>query len=144
MPRTIWVDLSMNFILALPRSRRGNDSIMVVVDMFSKKAYFIACKNIFGAPNIACLFFNKIICLYGVPRCLNFDIDVKFIGYFWWDLWRCLCTDINLSSAYLSIQWANGSGELHIGKHVKMLGLGPFEAMGWIIGASWICIRYYA
>ncbi|KAK1677499.1 hypothetical protein QYE76_038347 [Lolium multiflorum] len=68
-PTTPWEDISMNFVLGLPRTKRGHDSIFVVVDRFSKM---------------------KVVRLHGVPKTIVSDRDVKFMSYFWKTLWRKL------------------------------------------------------
>ena len=58
IPKEPWVDVSMDFILGLPRFRKGRDFIFIVVDIFSKMTYFIACHKTNDATNIADLFFK--------------------------------------------------------------------------------------
>ena len=41
VPGWKWEHISMDFIDGLPRSRKGNDSIWMIVDRFTKTAHFI-------------------------------------------------------------------------------------------------------
>ncbi|WVZ79890.1 hypothetical protein U9M48_027415 [Paspalum notatum var. saurae] len=78
IPEWKWEEISMDFIVGLPRTQSGFDSIWVIVDRLSKVAHFIPVKQRYTGQDLAELFMARVICLHGVPKRILSDRGTQF------------------------------------------------------------------
>ncbi|WVZ52439.1 hypothetical protein U9M48_003494, partial [Paspalum notatum var. saurae] len=95
-----WEKISMDFIVGLPRTPKGNDSIWVIVDRLTKSAHFIPMKATHHTPKLAELYIQNVLRLHGVPISIITDRGPQFTAKFWKSLHEALSTKLDYSTAY--------------------------------------------
>jgi transposase InsO family protein len=90
----------MDFIVRLPRTQAGYDSIWVIVDRITKVAHFIPVKTTYSGAKLAKLYMSWIVCLHGVPKKIVSDRGSQFTSKFWEKLRESMDTKLYFSSAY--------------------------------------------
>jgi hypothetical protein len=90
----------MNFIVGLPRTSRGYNSIWVIVDHLTKSAHFIPVSTTYSVRQYAELYMLHIVCYHGILKTIVSDRGSIFVARFWEQLHECLGTHLIQSSAY--------------------------------------------
>jgi transposase InsO family protein len=90
----------MNFVVGLPRTQSGYDSIWVIVDLLTKVAYFIPVKTTYSRMQLAKLYMSRIVYLHGVLKKIVSDRGTQFTSKFWKRLHKTLDTQLRFSSTY--------------------------------------------
>jgi hypothetical protein len=90
----------MDFIGPLPKTPRGHDSILVIVDKLTKLVHFAPCRTTDTAPDIARLFFDHVFRHHGMPTTIVSDRDTKFTSRFWKELSCLMDVHLAMSTAF--------------------------------------------
>ncbi|WVZ48713.1 LOW QUALITY PROTEIN: hypothetical protein U9M48_000132 [Paspalum notatum var. saurae] len=92
IPAWKWEDVHMDFIVGLPRTQKGYDSIWVIIDRLTKSAHFLPVKTHYTAATYAELYISRIT--------ITSDRGSLFVSRFWEQLQTTLGTKLIRSSAY--------------------------------------------
>jgi transposase InsO family protein len=100
IPEGKWEDISMDFIIGLPKTSKGYDSIWVIVDCFTKVAHFLPMRTLYPTKTYVELYIARIMSLHGVPKTIVSDRGPQFVSRFWEEFHKSLGTKLIHSSAY--------------------------------------------
>ncbi|KAF8751633.1 hypothetical protein RHS01_08618, partial [Rhizoctonia solani] len=99
LPSRPWQHVSYNMIVDLPKDG-NNDSILVIVDSFTKYVVLVECSKKLKAPELADLFLRHVWKRYGMPKKTVSDRGRVFNNKFLRALYQRLGIDPHFSSAY--------------------------------------------
>ena len=100
IPERRWQQVTMDLITQLPKSRNGNDAIVVFIDKLTKMVHYAATKTTVDAVELAKLFICNVVRLHGVPESIVSDRDTRFTSNFWKSLWSQFGTKLHMSTAF--------------------------------------------
>ena len=100
IPEKAWQTVTFDFIVKLPKTERGNDSICVFVDKLTKMVHFVACREDLSAKDFAELYIDQIWRLHGLSKEFITDRDSRFTSAFWKGVTELIGTRHVMSSSF--------------------------------------------
>jgi hypothetical protein len=82
VPSWKWEEIVMDFIVGLPTTKRGSDSIWVIVDCLMKSTHFILVKTTYHPHNYVDIYFQQVVRLHGVPKSIISNRGPQFTARF--------------------------------------------------------------
>ena len=92
----------MDFITDLPLCG-GFNGLYTCIDKLTKFVKLIPVsirEGALSAPEVACLFFEQVVQLFGIPHVVLHNRDAHFTAHFWGCLWELLGSQVAISLAY--------------------------------------------
>ena len=95
-----WDNITIDFVIGLPKTQRQHDAIWVIVDRLTKFAHFLPVSNDDLLDKLAQLYVEEIVRLHGVPILIVLDRDPKFTSRFWSSLLDAMGTRLHFSTTF--------------------------------------------
>ncbi|KAK4382892.1 Transposon Tf2-12 polyprotein [Sesamum angolense] len=100
IPEWKWENITIDFVVGLPRTLRKHDTIWVIVDRLTKSAHFLPIRLGDSLDKLAELYVSEIVRLHAVPVSIVSDRDPRFTLHFWESLQGALGTKLHFSTAF--------------------------------------------
>ncbi|GKB67249.1 putative reverse transcriptase domain-containing protein, partial [Tanacetum coccineum] len=90
----------MDFVMKLPKTSSGQDTIWVIFDRLTKYAHFLPMKGTYSMAKLTRQYLKKVVSRHGVPVLIISDKDTRFTSHFRQSLQKALVTQLDMSTAY--------------------------------------------
>ncbi|GJX74907.1 putative reverse transcriptase domain-containing protein [Tanacetum coccineum] len=100
IPQWKWDNITMDFVMKLPKSSQGYDTIWVIVDRLTKSAIFVPMRETDPMEKLARMYLKEVVTRHGIPVSIICDRDPRFASNFWRSLQKALGTNLDMSTAY--------------------------------------------
>ncbi|GJR01800.1 putative reverse transcriptase domain-containing protein [Tanacetum coccineum] len=100
IPQWKWDNITINFVMKLPKSSHGYDTIWVIVDRLTKSAIFVPMRETDPMDKLARMYLKEVVTRHGIPLLIICDCDLRFASNFWRSLQKALGTNVDISTAY--------------------------------------------
>ncbi|KAJ9547352.1 hypothetical protein OSB04_019895 [Centaurea solstitialis] len=78
IPEWKWEQISMDFMTKLPKTKKGHDSIWLIVDRLTKSAHFLPIRESFSIDRLAQLYVNEIVMRHGAALGTSVDLSTAY------------------------------------------------------------------
>ncbi|GKA72481.1 putative reverse transcriptase domain-containing protein, partial [Tanacetum coccineum] len=100
IPQWKWDNITMDFVIKLPKSSQGYDTIWVIVDRLTKSAIFTPMREADFMEKLARMYLKEVVTRHGIPFSIICDRDPRFASNFWRSLQKALGTNLDMSTTY--------------------------------------------
>ncbi|GKF99995.1 reverse transcriptase domain-containing protein [Tanacetum coccineum] len=90
----------MDFIIKLPKSSQGYDTVWVIVDRLTKSAVFVPMRETDPMEKLERMYLKEESMRHGIPVSIICDRDPRFASNFWRLLQKALGTNLDMSTVY--------------------------------------------
>ncbi|GJY57649.1 putative reverse transcriptase domain-containing protein [Tanacetum coccineum] len=124
IPQWKWENVKMDFVMKLPKTATGQDTIWVIVDRLTKSAHFLPMRKDDTLEKLMRQYLKEVVSRHGVLVSIISNRDGKFTSHFWKSFNKVLGTRLDMSTAYHPE--TNGQSERTIQTFIKAA---PFEVL---------------
>ncbi|GJU41508.1 reverse transcriptase domain-containing protein [Tanacetum coccineum] len=100
IPEWKWDNINMYFVIKLPKSSQGYDTIWVIIDRLTKSVIFTPMRETDLTDKLARMYLKEVVTRHGIPLSIIYDHDPRFASNFWRSLQNALGTSLDMSTAY--------------------------------------------
>ncbi|GJZ68791.1 putative reverse transcriptase domain-containing protein [Tanacetum coccineum] len=111
IPQWKWDTITMDFVIKLPKSSQGYDTIWVIVDRLTKSAIFVPIRETDPMEKLARMetdpmeklarmYLKEVVTRHAIPISVIYDHDPRFASKFWRSLQKALSTNLDMSTTY--------------------------------------------